>query len=143
MVSKQVIFKLLERLEESLRRLESKKDVPYEEFEKNWELHGAILHEFQVAIQAIIDIGSHIISELSLRSPNFYGEIAEILSENNIISEEYSKILRKIIAFRNILVHEYVEVDLKEVHKKLKELEDLRRFSNFILEFLKKTQAEI
>lgn len=141
MVSKNTILKLLERLEKSLRRLESKKEVSLEEFERNWELHGAILHEFQVAIQAIIDIGSHIISELGLRSPNFYGEIAEILSENNIIPNDYSKILRKIIAFRNILVHEYLEVDLKEVHKKLKELEDLRKFSKFILEFLKKVES--
>lgn len=136
MVSKKILFKLIERLERALNRLESKKDVSFEDFEKYWELHGAIIHELQVAIQTIIDIGTHLISELGLKSPDFYREIANILEQNNIIPSDYAENLRKIIAFRNILVHEYMELDLKEVYKNLQKLEDLRKFAVYILNFL-------
>lgn len=136
MVSKKILFKLIERLERALNRLESKKDVSFEDFEKNWELHGAIIHELQVVIQTIIDIGTHLISELGLKSPDFYREIANILEQNNIIPSDYAENLRKIIAFRNILVHEYMELDLKEVYKNLQKLEDLRKFAVYILNFL-------
>lgn len=81
LVSDKVIFKLLEHLERALKRLESKKNVTFEEFDRNWELHGAILHELQIAIQSIIDIGTHLIAELGLKSPNSYGEIADILAK--------------------------------------------------------------
>ncbi|MEZ0344493.1 MAG: DUF86 domain-containing protein [Caldimicrobium sp.] len=136
MVSEKILLKLLERLERALKRLESKKGVSFEEFEKNWEIHGAIIHELQVAIQAIIDIGTHLISELGLRSPNFYREIADILAEKNIIPRDYAETLKKIIAFRNILVHEYVELDLREIYKNFQNIEDLRKFAFYVLNFL-------
>lgn len=79
------------------------------------------------------------IAELGLKSPNSYREIANILTENNIIPIDYAQNLRKIIAFRNILVHEYVDLDLKEVYKNLQNLEDLRKFAKYILNFIEKS----
>ncbi len=81
------------------------------------------------------------IAELGLKSPSSYREIANILAKNNIIPIDYAQILRKIIAFRNILVHEYVDLDLKEVYKNLQNLEDLRKFAKYLLNFIEKSST--
>ncbi|MCS7279267.1 MAG: DUF86 domain-containing protein [Thermodesulfobacteriaceae bacterium] len=141
MVSEKVIRKLLERLETSLKRLNSKKEISKEVFINNWEVHGAIIREFQIAIQSMIDIGTHLIAEMGWETPDYYKEVANILQKHGVISKEYAEIFKKIIAFRNILVHEYLELDLELVYDRLKNLEDIKRFANFVEEFLERTST--
>jgi len=136
LVSEKILRKLLERLERALKRLDSKKEVPLNVFSENWEIHGSVIREFQVAIQSIIDIGTHLIAEFGWESPQTYRDVAEILVKRRVISKDYGETLKKIIAFRNILVHEYLDLDLEIVYKKLQELDDLRKFAEFIEKFL-------
>lgn len=138
MVSENIIRKRLSKLEESLRRLESKKGISREKFMKNWEIQDVILREFEVAIESCVDIGTHIISEKGWKSPDKYSDVPDILAENDVIPEYYKETLRKIIAFRNIIVHEYLYIDLKKVYANLKKLNDLRKFAKFIENFLQK-----
>ena len=136
MVSEKVIKKRLERLEQALRRLESKKDVRLDEFLKNWEIHSAVIREFQVAIEACIDIGNHIISEKGWESPESYKDVAEILAKYGVISQDFKEVFKKMIAFKNVIVHEYIQLDLEIVYENLKKLEDFRKFVKFIMKFL-------
>ncbi len=138
MVSENVIRKRLERLEEAIRRLESKRSVSEKEFLSNWEIQDIVLREFEVAIEAIIDIGAHIISEKGWASPEKYSDIPGILARNKVIPEDYAKILEKIVSFRNIIVHEYLYIDFKKVYKNLQNLDDLRKFAFYIDKFLEK-----
>ncbi len=136
MVCKKVIKKRLERLEQALRRLESKKDVRLDEFLENWEIHSAVIREFQVAIEACIDIGNHIISEKGWESPESYKDVVEILAKYGVISQDFKEVFKQMIAFRNVIVHEYIRLDLEIVYENLKKLEDFRRFVKFIMKFL-------
>lgn len=138
MVSENVIRKKLERLEESIRRLKSKQKVLKEEFIKNWEIHNAILREFEVAIECCVDIGTHIISEKGWESPEKYRDVAEILAKNNVIPQAYAEVLKKMISFRNLIVHEYLGLDLEKVYENLQRIEDLKKFAEYIEEFLEK-----
>ncbi len=142
MVSEDVIRKRLLKLEESLRRLESKKSIPMETFTKNWEIQDIVLREFEVAIESCLDIGTHIISEKGWKSPDKYTDVPEILAENGVIPEDHKETLREIIAFRNIIVHEYLYIDLKKVYANLKKLKDLRKFAEFIENFLQKEKIK-
>jgi len=136
LVCKKVIKKRLERLEQALRRLESKKDVRLDEFLENWEIHSAVIREFQVAIEACIDIGNHIISEKGWESPESYKDVVEILAKYGVISQDFKEVFKQMIAFRNVIVHEYIRLDLEIVYENLKKLEDFRRFVKFIMKFL-------
>lgn len=138
MVINDVVLKRLARLEESLKRLELKRNVGFDEFKKSWELQDIIIKEFEVAIECIIDIGAHIISEKNWGVPSFSSEIPDILVKNGLIPEEYSEKLKKIIAFRNILVHEYLYIDLEKVYKNLQNLQDLKDFVFYLKEFIGK-----
>jgi len=79
LVSHNVIIKRLEKLEQAIKRLEQKKSISLEEFKKNWETQDVVLREFQVAIEACIDISNHIISEKGWESPEKYTDVADIL----------------------------------------------------------------
>ena len=86
-----VIRKRLERLELSISRLKSKQDIPFEEFLKNWEIQDAILREFQIAIETMIDIANHIIAEQGWKSPDSYQDAIAILVERKVIPKIYGK----------------------------------------------------
>jgi len=91
------------------------------------------LREFEVAIEACVDIASHIISEK-------YTDIADILVNKEVISKEYGKLLKKIISFRNIIFHEYLNINFKKVYENLQKIDDLAKFAEYIEKFLEKEQ---
>ena len=138
MVSHNVIIKRLEKLEQAIKRLEQKKSISLEEFKKNWETQDVVLREFQVAIEACIDISNHIISEKGWESPEKYTDVADILCKHGVIPEEFSGTLRKMIAFRNTIIYEYAEIDLEAVHLNLSRPDDLRRFASYVTGFFEK-----
>jgi len=72
-------------------------------------------HTLQLAIQAILDVASHIASDDRLGEPTSNYELLDLLCGAGWIDDAQRKTLRAMIGFRNVLVHEYVEVDLEIV----------------------------
>jgi len=73
-----------------------------------------------LVIEALLDIGNHIISDQNLGEVEFYKDIPELLYQNDYINGEQKEIFIRITGFRNILVDEYLEIDLDIVYKILK-----------------------
>jgi len=93
----------------------------------------------QVAIEAVIDIGCHIISALKLKTPSTYAEIAEILASKRIISDDLQQKIASMIRFRNLLVHGYTKVDPERLADLLeRRLNDFELFKEEITEWLKR-----
>ncbi|WP_188603080.1 type VII toxin-antitoxin system HepT family RNase toxin [Vulcanisaeta souniana] len=78
----------------------------------DYVLLNAVLHMLQVAIQALIDMGSHIMVERGLKAPSTYSEVPIYLSQAGVISGDDSRIFRRMIGFRNVLVHNYSQVSI-------------------------------
>ncbi|MGC8608046.1 MAG: type VII toxin-antitoxin system HepT family RNase toxin [Vulcanisaeta sp.] len=72
----------------------------------------AILHCLQVAIQALINMGSHIMVEKDLKAPSTYSEVPIYLGQVGIISDDDSRAFRRMIGFRSVLVHNYSQVSI-------------------------------
>jgi len=70
-----------------------------------------IAHTLQVAIQAALDIASHIVSVLRLGEPETNRELFERLSKADILSPELTETMCLMAGFRNIVVHGYQSVD--------------------------------
>jgi uncharacterized protein YutE (UPF0331/DUF86 family) len=83
----------------------------------------------QVAIQAVLVIGYHVVSVMELGTPKDYKDIFKILAGNKIVSKSLAARLSAMAGLRNILVHDYLEVDLKIVYRILKK--DLGDFETF------------
>lgn len=68
-------------------------------------------HTLQIAIQAMLDVASHIVSDERLGEPETNRELFERLSTAHWISESQRNVLVAMVGFRNILVHGYAAVD--------------------------------
>lgn len=91
------------------------------------------------SLEAIFDIGRHIIAKTAQKPVVEYKEIAIKLAELGIISEEFSNRLRLMAGYRNRLVHFYHEVTEEELYRIIQEnLEDIEEFILLIKNFIKK-----
>ena len=72
-----------------------------------------IAHTLQLAIQAALDVASHIVSARRLGEPASNRELFTLLEREGWVSEQLVPVLRDMAAFRNVLVHGYLTVDLR------------------------------
>lgn len=86
----------------------------------------------QVAIQAALDVASHIVSERRLgeREPATNRELFTLLERDGWVPSELRARLADMAGFRDVTVHRYDDVDLDVVRDVLKNhLVDLERFT--------------
>ena len=69
-------------------------------------------HTLQIAIQAALDVASHIVSDDRLGEPRTNRELFDLLERGGWIVTDLADTLRKMVGFRNVLVHGYDDVDL-------------------------------
>jgi uncharacterized protein YutE (UPF0331/DUF86 family) len=92
-----------------------------------------IAHTLQLAIQAALDVASHIVSDERLGEPRTQRELLTLLERNHWLPPDLAARLRDMAGFRNLLVHAYGELDLGIVERVLAEqLPDLTDFAAVI-----------
>jgi uncharacterized protein YutE (UPF0331/DUF86 family) len=127
---------LLERLEEYLKSLREHSKVTQDELEDSDVLLTYVERKLQLATQACIDLGNHLIAHFGFETPKDYKDIFEILAKEGVISKDLSSNMKKMAGFRNILVHDYLSIDVGKIadvlHSRLGDLED---FSVAVVEF--------
>jgi uncharacterized protein YutE (UPF0331/DUF86 family) len=72
-------------------------------------------HTLQIAIQAALDVASHIVSDHRLGEPRTNRELFDLLGRHGWLPSPLVDILRDMGGFRNVLVHGYAEVDVSVV----------------------------
>lgn len=86
-------------------------------------------HTLQIAIQAALDVASHVVSDLRLGEPRTSRELFDLLERAGWIPPPLAATLRNMVGFRNILVHGYEDVDLAVVRDIVEHrLDDLLQF---------------
>lgn len=120
-----------------VRVLRQVRPLTFEEFVQDPILVSAVERNFQVAIQAALDIASIILADQSVAVPKGYKDLFPALAEIGVIPEDFARKLIGMAKFRNVLVHLYLEVDLRRVYRYLQEsLEDLEEFARYVSEWL-------
>jgi uncharacterized protein YutE (UPF0331/DUF86 family) len=133
----EIIRKRLNKLDEYLAVLKKLQRYSYEEFMADPERYGSTERFLHLAIEALIDMGNHVIADSELGIVNWYSDIPKILAEKEFISSELEEKWISMIGFRNTLVHEYIDIDRKIVYdvlqNSIQDLEDLKRaFAQFL-----------
>ena len=72
-------------------------------------------HTLQLAIQAALDVASHIVSDERLGEPSTNRELFDHLAAGGWISRDLAAKLGDMAGFRNVLVHGYQDVNLDVV----------------------------
>lgn len=137
MVRPEVIRKRLNKFDEYLAILLGLQKYEIEEFINDPEHYGSAERFLHLAIEALNDIGNHVISELELGVVNWYNDIPQILANRGYINNELKDIWIRMIGFRNTLVHEYIDIDrnivFEVLHNNLNDLEELKKvFAQFL-----------
>jgi uncharacterized protein YutE (UPF0331/DUF86 family) len=86
-------------------------------------------HTLQIAIQAALDVSSHIVSDERLGEPETNRALFDLLAGSGRLSAALAATLRDMAGFRNVIVHGYQDVDLGVVEDVLRNhLDDLIAF---------------
>lgn len=119
--------------------LRTLKSLTYDEFARDYILTGAAERNFQVAIQAALDIASTILADRTVTLPQEYKDLFPALAEISVLPHDFARKLTGMAKFRNVLVHLYLEVDLRRLYLYLQEnLDDFETFARYVSEWLEK-----
>jgi uncharacterized protein YutE (UPF0331/DUF86 family) len=127
----------LDELSARLGRLEPLKSKSKAEFDADPYLRDIAERNLEVAAQCVLDISHRLISLAGASRPRDYYESILRLGELGVLPPEFAAHLAPLAGFRNILVHEYLEVDWREVYRKLQQLDDLARFADGVRQWLR------
>jgi uncharacterized protein YutE (UPF0331/DUF86 family) len=90
-------------------------------------------HTLQLAIQAALDVGSHIVSDERLGEPETSRDVFRLLERAGIVPADLSGRLERMAGLRNVVVHLYQDVDLGIVKDVVENhLDDLLQFATTI-----------
>jgi uncharacterized protein YutE (UPF0331/DUF86 family) len=120
MVNSEILRKRFNKLQEYINILDRLGRYNLEEFIAEPERYGSTERFLQLAIEAINDIGNHIVADLELGEVNWQSDIPRMLTQHGYLSEELEGRWIQMIGFRNVLVHEYLNIDRKLVYDVLK-----------------------
>jgi len=132
-----VVRRRLRRLDELLQGLREIGARSREEFLDDSTSQHAAAWCLQRAIQAVLNIGAHILAERGVVDWEEYSEIPKRLARDCGLPAELAARLEKAAGQRNILVHMYVEVDPELIYKTLQEgLDAFNEFAEYVLRVL-------
>lgn len=129
MVDADTVLTRLGRLEEYLRGLEAKQDCTLDEYRRDRDRRDIVERRFEKAVQASIDVASHVVAEEGFREPQNYGDLFEILAEEGILTSSTADQMVEMAGFRNVLAHEYANIDDDRVYEHLQDLDHFRTFA--------------
>jgi uncharacterized protein YutE (UPF0331/DUF86 family) len=97
-------------------------------------------HTLQIAIQAALDVASHIVSDRRLGEPATNRELFELLAADGWLDATLTESLRRMVGMRNLLVHGYAKVDPEQLRRAVNHhLGDLLAFAAAIRSRLRGT----
>lgn len=128
MVERDTVHRLIAEIEARLARLTSFRDVTWAEYQKSVAIRDQVERNFEVCIQACIDLGAHILADYPQSQPERYREVFEQLAANGILIVDLGDRLAKMAGFRNALVHGYADLSDVRVHDALNHLGDIRAY---------------
>lgn len=127
MTDRDLIEKKLARIAthvEELRRLARPEAIRSDIREERF-----VEHTLQLAVQATLDVASHVVSDQRLGEPRANRELFEILARAGWLDDDLARVMVQVAGFRNVLVHGYEDVDLAIVEDVLRNhLDDLLAF---------------
>jgi uncharacterized protein YutE (UPF0331/DUF86 family) len=137
-LNREVLQMRISYIEDSLRSLERFKGITYNEFHSNSDNFRIAFYDLHRALEAIMDIGTHILSRIPGARPTAYKDIPQLLEKNKIIPADYAmNSLNRMAGYRNRMVHFYGEITEREIYDIIQEeLADFDTFLTHINELL-------
>lgn len=143
-VSKRVVADRLHWIDGMVKEIRSLPLESMKQFEEETRNIWAAESCLRRALEALLDVGRHILAKSFGKGVSEYKEIAEELGQMGVLSDSEARVLRTLAGYRNRLVHFYHEVTIKELHEVCKNhLGDLVQIKEAYLNWLKENPDRI
>lgn len=135
MIDQDRIRQKIQVAQDGLKKLEVIREYSYEDFVRVPYVADACLRNLQVTIEALVDIGSHIVARHGYGLPKTYQDVIKLLVLNGVLEVKLQENYVNMVKFRNRIVHMYDDVSMEEVYAVVQDnLHDLRTFITSIIE---------
>lgn len=143
MVDETVVRDRLATLRTNVRRLAAITAAGKERFIADEDLHLKGERCLHLCLQAILDVGTHIVAAETLERPAGYEEVVPALARAGVLGRDLADRLRGVAGLRNILVHDYLKVDHGLLFANVEAgLSDFEAFAAAIDTFLGRGEAQ-
>lgn len=137
------ILELIRYIESCVEELKPFSKMTEKEFLSDRKNPPFVESYLRKALEAVFDIGRHILAKSYGFKEIEYKTIAKELGKRKVISEELSDALIKMAGYRNRMVHFYREITSEELHQIiLNNMEDFNRFNREVSSFLNRYESE-
>lgn len=138
LADKEVMSTLISELNNAMDALNDIISEGEAEFMANRHLRGSAKYHLLVAIESVLDLSNHLITQNKWRLPENYADIFLVISENKVIKREEAEHLGEMARFRNRLIHQYWKIDDAIIWEVLvNDRLDITNYANKILDFVK------
>lgn len=124
-----IVSERLAWIRDMLDELRSLPLSSYEEFVQDRRTPAAAESFLRRALEALLDLGRHILAKGFAVAPAEYKEVCDRLAELGVLSETHRLLMRRMAGYRNRLVHFYQEVSREELYEicrgRLGDMEDV------------------
>lgn len=116
----------------------------YEQFTSDSRTPAAAESYLRRALEALLDIGRHVLAKGFALAPAEYKAVADELFRVSVLSEQDRALLRKMAGYRNRLVHFYHEVSKEELYTLCtKHLSEIEQVCEAILAWVRKHPEKV
>lgn len=138
----EVVRERLQHLRQAVRNLRELRSVPRAEFVASFRHYWLAERGLQLAAEALLDSGNHVLVAHFNVSPSDYEDVIAQLGEQGVLTPSLRERLRGLGGFRNVLVHGYVDIDRGRIYDSLQdELEELIAFADELEAFLERIET--
>ena len=96
------------------------------------------------SLEALFDIGRHILAKVFAIPAAEYKEIAKGLFEKNILEAKEAELMRKMAGYRNRMVHFYQEISPEELHEIcLYHVDEIKLLADKLVQWTKKHENSV
>ena len=129
MPNKELIQNKINKIESYIRELEPILKLESNDIVGNYTKLRTLERDFQLVVDTVIDINTHLISTENLRAPEDATETFFILGEAGILPADFVKKFSPVAGLRNIIVHDYEKVDVEKLVDDIKN--DIGQFGEY------------
>ena len=116
MVDRRIIAEKVDSVEQSLKRVGSRRGESLERFMADDDGQDIVLFHLMQAVQGCIDLAAHVVSDEEMGLAASTHDFFYLLSDRGVIPRDLSERMIKAVGFRNLVAHEYAKLDLEKVY---------------------------
>ena len=141
-ISEAVVSRRIEWVKEMLAAIEELPLRTKKDFLRDRHHAAAAESYLRRALEALFDIGRHILSKKFASPVTEYKEIAQGLLEKKVLTPKEAELLRDMAGYRNRMVHFYHEIGPQELYEICRDhLEDVRNVQAGLVRWIAKNRV--